>query len=79
MKNLDVIIVGAGIGGLQTALALAADGHKVTVVEAVKEFAEVSWEYTFQSSINLLRISTNIPYLSLRSAQESVFLPTPHV
>ena len=36
-----MIIVGAGIGGLQTALALAADGHTVTVLESVKEFLEV--------------------------------------
>lgn len=41
MKNLNVVVVGAGIGGLQTALALAADGHYVTVLESVKEFAEV--------------------------------------
>ncbi|KAJ7648878.1 hypothetical protein B0H17DRAFT_1271478 [Mycena rosella] len=41
MKDLTVLIVGAGIGGLQTALALAADGHKVTVLESVKEFLEV--------------------------------------
>lgn len=41
MKNLRVIVVGAGIGGLQTALALATDGHQVTVLEAVKEFLEV--------------------------------------
>ena len=41
MRELKVLIVGAGIGGLQTALALAADGHKVTVLEAVKEFLEV--------------------------------------
>lgn len=41
MRQLDVIIVGAGIGGLQTALALAADGHKVRVLESVKEFLEV--------------------------------------
>lgn len=42
MKNLDVVIVGGGIGGLQTALALAADGNKITVLESVKEFLEVS-------------------------------------
>ncbi|KAJ7062127.1 salicylate hydroxylase [Mycena amicta] len=41
MKTLDVVIVGAGIGGLQTALALATDGHKVTVLESVKQFLEV--------------------------------------
>jgi len=35
------VVVGAGIGGLQTALALAADGHTVTVLESVKEFLEV--------------------------------------
>ncbi|KAJ3913272.1 hypothetical protein F5877DRAFT_71712 [Lentinula edodes] len=31
MKTLDVIVVGAGIGGLSTALALAADGRRVTL------------------------------------------------
>ncbi|KAJ7501740.1 salicylate hydroxylase [Mycena galericulata] len=41
MKELNVLIVGAGIGGLQTALALGADGHTVTVLESVKEFLEV--------------------------------------
>jgi salicylate hydroxylase len=41
MKDLNVLIVGAGIGGLQTALALATDGHTVTILESVKEFLEV--------------------------------------
>ncbi|KAE9389315.1 FAD/NAD(P)-binding domain-containing protein [Gymnopus androsaceus JB14] len=41
MKKLDVVVVGAGIGGLSTALALAADGHHVTVLDAVKAFTEV--------------------------------------
>jgi salicylate hydroxylase len=41
MRELRVIIVGAGIGGLQTALALGSDGHKVTILESVKEFLEV--------------------------------------
>lgn len=42
MKHLEVVVVGAGIGGLATALALSADGHHITVLDAVKEFAEVS-------------------------------------
>ena len=42
MRQLNVLVVGAGIGGLQTALALAADGHRITVFESVKEFLEVS-------------------------------------
>lgn len=41
MREISVIVVGAGIGGLQTALALAADSHKVIVLESVKEFLEV--------------------------------------
>ena len=30
---MDVIVVGAGVGGLTTAALLAGDGHDVTVVE----------------------------------------------
>lgn len=41
MNDLHVIVVGAGIGGLQTALALAKDGHRVTVFESAKAFEEV--------------------------------------
>ncbi|KAF7304352.1 FAD-binding-3 domain-containing protein [Mycena chlorophos] len=41
MRKLNVVIVGAGIGGLQTALALATDGHEVTLLESVKKFMEV--------------------------------------
>lgn len=41
MKGLNVIVVGGGIGGLQAALALGHDGHKVTVLESVEKFLEV--------------------------------------
>ena len=33
MERLDVVVVGAGIGGLGSALALTRGGHRVTVVE----------------------------------------------
>lgn len=33
MKNLDILIIGGGIGGLTSAIALCRDGHAVTVIE----------------------------------------------
>ena len=41
MKNLKIVIVGAGMGGLEAALALAADGHEVIVLEGAEKFEEV--------------------------------------
>jgi 2-polyprenyl-6-methoxyphenol hydroxylase-like FAD-dependent oxidoreductase len=64
MKTLDVVIVGAGIGGLATALALAADGHRVTILDAVKEFTEVDPR----------RISSHSLLTFPRSAPASEFL-----
>jgi 2-polyprenyl-6-methoxyphenol hydroxylase-like FAD-dependent oxidoreductase len=40
--HLNIIIVGAGIGGLATAIALAISGHDVTVYEQAQELGEVS-------------------------------------
>ena len=33
MKNLNILIIGGGIGGLTSAIALRRDGHDVTVIE----------------------------------------------
>lgn len=33
MKNLNILVIGAGIGGLSAAIALSRDGHRVTVIE----------------------------------------------
>lgn len=41
IKSLNVIVVGAGIGGLIAGLALSQTGHKVTVLETASELAEI--------------------------------------
>jgi salicylate hydroxylase len=40
-KKFNIIIVGAGIGGLGAAIALGKKGHKVTVFEATSKLNEV--------------------------------------
>lgn len=39
--QLDIIVVGAGLSGLASAIASALSGHHVTVYESAKELAEV--------------------------------------
>jgi salicylate hydroxylase len=40
--RFKVIVVGAGLGGLATAIALARKGHAVTVLEQASALGEVS-------------------------------------
>lgn len=40
-RSLEILVVGAGLGGLAAGLALQTDGHKVTIVDSAPEFGEV--------------------------------------
>lgn len=42
--KLNVIVVGAGISGLATAISTALSGHNVTVFESAKELLEVCFD-----------------------------------
>jgi len=45
-RSLNIVIVGAGLGGLAAGLALQTDGHKVTILDSAPEFGEVRF-YSF--------------------------------
>jgi 5-methylphenazine-1-carboxylate 1-monooxygenase len=71
IKPLNIIIAGAGIGGLTAALALNARGHHVTVLESAREIKPLG------VGINVLphavAVLTN---LGLRDALANVAVPT---
>ena len=50
MNDLDVLIIGGGIGGMTTALALQQRGCRVSVFEQSTEFAEVGAGLTLASN-----------------------------
>lgn len=39
--KLNIIIVGAGLGGIGAAISCALEGHNVTVLESASQIAEV--------------------------------------
>jgi 2-polyprenyl-6-methoxyphenol hydroxylase-like FAD-dependent oxidoreductase len=46
-RELDIVIVGAGLSGLAAAIQCALSGHSVTVLEGAKELAEVRRQYIY--------------------------------
>lgn len=71
MNNIDILVAGAGIGGLTAALCLAAKGFRVCVVEQSDRIAEIG--AGIQISPNGNRV---LHELGLKQALEAVaFLP----
>lgn len=66
MRKLNVGIVGGGIGGLQTALALVKDGHKATIFESTKEFLEVGAGIRVPPNSSKLSLSWGVDLSSIR-------------
>jgi salicylate hydroxylase len=66
MQDLHILVVGAGIGGLQAALALSARSFTVTVFEAVKEFAEIGAGIRVPPNSNLLSQSWGVDFSAIK-------------
>lgn len=71
-KSIQVVIVGAGIGGLGTAITLQKAGHKVLVLEQASEFIEVCDNLSILTSrSDIYRVGSNIHPLLDRLERES--------
>ena len=73
-KDVHVGIVGAGIGGLTAAIAIAQAGAKVTVLEAAEELGEVRFSLPLPQFSNTLSIPS-ITQPSLRRTSSTLSHP----
>ena len=70
VQNVQVLVIGGGIGGLATACALALKGRKVHVLEQASEFAEIG--AGLQLAPNAMRCLERLQVLG-QVSQDAVF------